>query len=63
MTLTDEGGLPLYLSLSLSAACNIMCVSLVSLFLKHWKKNYWDINHLPYYTQHCYEVSNAAINM
>ena len=30
---------------------------LVSLFLKHWKKNYWDINHLPYYTEHCYEVS------
>ena len=34
---------------------------LVSLFLKHWKKNYWDINHLPYYTEHCYEVSPIII--
>ena len=33
----------------------------VSLFLKHWKKNYWDINHLPYYTEHCYEVSKIII--
>lgn len=29
----------------------------VSLFFKHWKKNYWDINQLPYYAQ-CYEVSS-----
>ena len=34
---------------------------LVSLFLKHWKKNYWDINHLPYYTEHCYEVSQIIL--
>ena len=29
----------------------------VSLFFKHWKKNYWDINHLPYYCN--YEVRDT----
>ncbi len=28
----------------------------VSLFFKHWRKNYWDINQLPYYA-YLYKVS------
>ena len=44
-------------ALCFSLSQHHLCFSAVSLFLKNWKKNYWDINHLPYYTQHCYEVS------
>jgi hypothetical protein len=32
----------------------------VSLFFKHWKKNYWDINQLPYYA-YLYKVSGFHI--
>lgn len=29
----------------------------VSLFFKHWRKNYWDINQLPYYA-YLYKVQS-----
>ena len=29
----------------------------VALFFKHWRKNYWDINQLPYYA-YLYKVNS-----
>ena len=40
----------------------LVCLALLllafsmTLFFKHWKKNYWDINQLPYYA-YLYKVS------
>ena len=31
----------------------------VALFFKHWRKNYWDINQLPYYA-YLYKVSSYS---
>ena len=32
------------------------------MFFKHWKKNYWDINHLQYWSQ-CYEVRRFILKI
>ena len=32
------------------------------MFFKHWKKNYWDINHLQYWSQ-CYEVRGFILKI
>ena len=32
----------------------------VGLFFKHWRKNYWDINQLPYYA-YLYKVSTRKM--
>ena len=40
----------------------LLLVFSVSLFFKHWKKNYWDINQLPYYA-YLYKVLTISISL